>query len=122
MAEEMVERAGGLDAPVSGHQPCFSGGEIQRLALARALARRPDVLVLDEITSALDNETERAVMHAIEALRGERTLITIAHRLSTVQSCDQLFFLEKGTLTASGTFDELVAANEQFERMALANA
>ncbi|MEL6610852.1 MAG: ABC transporter ATP-binding protein [Bacteroidota bacterium] len=100
----------------------LSGGQRQRIGIARALYHNPQVLVFDEATSALDNETERAVMQAIEALRGERTLITIAHRLSTVQSCDQLFFLEKGTLTASGTFDELVAANEQFERMALANA
>ncbi|MEM6784508.1 MAG: ABC transporter ATP-binding protein [Bacteroidota bacterium] len=112
----------GYDTMVGERGIRLSGGQRQRIGIARALYHNPQVLVFDEATSALDNETERAVMQAIEALRGERTLITIAHRLSTVQSCDQLFFLEKGTLTASGTFDELVAANEQFERMALANA
>ncbi|MEM8558990.1 MAG: ABC transporter ATP-binding protein [Bacteroidota bacterium] len=112
----------GYDTMVGERGIRLSGGQRQRIGIARALYHNPQVLVFDEATSALDNETERAVMQAIESLRGERTLITIAHRLSTVQSCDQLFFLEQGTLTASGTFDELVAENEQFERMAMANA
>ncbi len=97
----------------------LSGGQRQRIGIARALYHDPDVLILDEATSALDNITERAVMEAMHNLAGAKTVIMIAHRLSTVQSCDSIFLLEHGRLAAHGTYDELVAQNESFRRMAV---
>ncbi len=95
----------------------LSGGQRQRVAIARALYRDPDVLVFDEATSALDSETEREITTAIETLSGERTVLIIAHRLSTVRNCDKLVFLKEGRVVASGTFGELVASNAEFRRL-----
>ena len=96
----------------------LSGGQRQRIGIARALYRDPDVLILDEATSALDNLTERAVMEAVHNLGGQKTIIMIAHRLSTVIDCDVIFYLEGGRLAARGTYRELVGQNEAFRRMA----
>jgi ABC-type multidrug transport system fused ATPase/permease subunit len=96
----------------------LSGGQRQRVGIARALYHSPHVLVLDEATSALDNLTEQAVMEAVNNLGQEVTIILVAHRLSTVKICDNIFLLEKGELKAQGTFDELTRANEQFRTMA----
>ncbi|OED49411.1 ABC transporter ATP-binding protein [Rhodobacteraceae bacterium (ex Bugula neritina AB1)] len=96
----------------------LSGGQRQRIGIARAMYQDPDVLILDEATSALDNLTERAVMDAVHALSGKKTVIMIAHRLSTVRACDMIFLLEGGKLAAKGSYDELVAENENFRRMA----
>ncbi|HMK67637.1 MAG TPA: ATP-binding cassette domain-containing protein, partial [Stellaceae bacterium] len=85
----------------------LSGGERQRLALARALLHRPTLLVLDEATSALDSETERAVQAAIERLHGSRTIVIVAHRLSTIRAADCIFVLEAGALLQCGTWEEL---------------
>lgn len=95
----------------------LSGGQRQRIGIARALYHNPDVLILDEATSALDNLTERAVMEAVHALGHQKTIIMIAHRLSTVQNCDRIYLLEQGQVSAAGTYDELVAQNETFRRM-----
>ena len=95
----------------------LSGGQRQRVGIARALYRDPDLLIMDEGTSALDNITERAVMEAVNKLAHAKTLILIAHRLTTVRACDRIFLLEHGRLTASGTYDELVASNAQFRDM-----
>ena len=105
-ATEIVAHAGGLGAHVSSHHPCFSGGEIQRLALARALARRPDVLILDEITSALDNESERAVLQSLRGFGGSVVLVT--HRRGSVARCDDLVQVFGGTAQAV-TEDMLLA-------------
>ena len=105
-ATEIVEHAGGLDAQVNSHRPCFSGGEIQRLALARALARRPDVLVLDEITSALDNDSERAVLDALHSFGGVILLIT--HRRGSIARCDTI--VEVGDGSACGRSSDARAA------------
>ena len=96
----------------------LSGGQRQRIGLARALYHNPDVLIMDEATSALDNETENEVMRALESLKGDRTIIMIAHRLSTVRACDCLFFLKEGRLEAHGTYEELRALHGDFRRMA----
>ncbi|ULX57903.1 ABC transporter ATP-binding protein [Ectothiorhodosinus mongolicus] len=96
----------------------LSGGQRQRIGIARALYDNPQVLILDEATSALDNLTEQAVMEAVHNLGHEITIILIAHRLSTVKSCDTIFLLEKGELKAQGAFDELTHTNARFRAMA----
>jgi ABC-type multidrug transport system fused ATPase/permease subunit len=96
----------------------LSGGQRQRIGIARALYHDPDVLILDEATSALDNLTERAVMQAVQNLGHKKTIIMIAHRLSTVRSCDTIFLLERGDLVAQGNYEELVAGSDVFRRMA----
>ena len=99
----------GLDTPVGERGVRLSGGQRQRIGIARALYRDPQVLVLDEATSALDTETERDVMQAVEALHGAKTLIIVAHRMSTVAKCDLLYRLDRGRVVQSGKFTEIVA-------------
>jgi len=96
----------------------LSGGQRQRLGLARALFTEPAVLLLDEATSALDNVTERGIIEALNGLPRDVTTIIIAHRLSTVQHADRIYFLAQGELTAQGTYEELVAAHADFRQMA----
>ena len=108
----------GYDTEVGERGVRLSGGQRQRIGIARALYHDPAVLILDEATSALDNLTERAVMDAVSNLGHAKTIIMIAHRLTTVRACDTIFLMEKGRLVAQGTFDELVAGNETFRRMA----
>ncbi|MEJ2610389.1 MAG: ABC transporter ATP-binding protein, partial [Candidatus Thiodiazotropha sp.] len=95
----------------------LSGGQRQRIGIARALYRDPSVLILDEATSALDNITEHAVMDAIDKLSGKMTMILIAHRLSSVRKCDTIYFLEKGKVLASGSYDSLQETCPNFKRM-----
>jgi ABC-type multidrug transport system fused ATPase/permease subunit len=96
----------------------LSGGQRQRIGIARALYHNPQILILDEATSALDNETEQAVMDAINNLSKNVTIILIAHRLSSLKKCDNIFFLEKGELKAQGSFNELIKINKKFSSMA----
>ena len=109
--------ADGLDTVVGEQGVRLSGGQRQRIGIARALYHDPDVLVMDEATSAVDNETERRIAGAIEALRGEKTIIIIAHRLSTVRHCDRLIFLDAGRCIAAGSFDELMADCPEFRTL-----
>jgi ATP-binding cassette subfamily B protein len=92
----------------------FSGGERQRIAIARTILRNPPILVLDEATSALDTQTERAVQEALERLAEGRTTIAIAHRLSTVRDADQIVVLDRGRVAEIGTHDELIAAGGRY--------
>ncbi|ROO26356.1 ABC transporter ATP-binding protein [Salinisphaera japonica] len=96
----------------------LSGGQRQRIGIARALYHDPAVIVLDEATSALDNETERRIVNELDSMRGGRTLIVIAHRLTTVQKCHEVFLLGDGKVVANGTYDELVAGNREFAQLA----
>lgn len=89
----------------------LSGGQLQRIGIARALYHDPQVLVLDEATSALDTGTERGVMEAIRALHGRKTVIIVAHRLSTVEHCDELIRLDKGQVVRKGSFTEVTQVN-----------
>lgn len=98
----------------------LSGGQRQRVGIARALYHDPDVLILDEATSALDNVTERAVMDALDRIGGEKTVIMVAHRLTTVRKCDQIFLFKNGAVAASGSYDALFETNEDFRAMVLA--
>jgi ABC-type multidrug transport system fused ATPase/permease subunit len=96
----------------------LSGGQRQRIGIARALYHNPDVLILDEATSALDGSTEAAVMDAIQNLSGQKTIVMIAHRLTTVRDCSRLYLLKRGELIGSGSFDELLEVSPEFQRMA----
>jgi ATP-binding cassette, subfamily B, bacterial PglK len=108
----------GLDTIIGERGVRLSGGQRQRIGIARALYHKPEILVMDEATSALDSRTEKTITQAIEVLRQQMTMIIIAHRLSTVRNCDRLFFLKDGRLNDSGTYDELIARNEDFRYMA----
>jgi ABC-type multidrug transport system fused ATPase/permease subunit len=95
----------------------LSGGQAQRIGIARALYRNPAVLVLDEATSALDNMTEAEIMKTIKSLNGKCTVLMIAHRLSTIEDCDKIIFLENGKFSAEGNFQELLK-HEAFKNLA----
>ena len=101
----------GLETETGERGVRLSGGQRQRLGIARALYRRPQVLVFDEATSALDSQTEQEVIEAIEQLRGERTVIVVAHRLSTVRMCDRLYLLESGRVVNSGTYEQVLGSS-----------
>jgi len=107
-----------LDTVVGERGVRLSGGQRQRLGIARALYREPEVVIFDEATSALDNQTERALINAIDTLRGEKTLVIVAHRLSTVRACDRLVFLRDGRIAGCGSFAELLTSNADFRMMA----
>lgn len=117
MADFVRNHPGGLWAGFGERGAKLSGGQRQRIGIARALYRRPAVLVLDEATSALDNETEAKITDTISSLRGELTVIVVAHRLSTVQDADDIAYLEGGRLLAHGSFLELQDRSEGFRRL-----
>jgi ATP-binding cassette subfamily B protein/subfamily B ATP-binding cassette protein MsbA len=111
----------GLDTVAGERGVRFSGGEKQRLSIARALLKNPPLLLLDEATSALDNHTERLVQQALETLRSERTCFVIAHRLSTVRNAHRIYVLKDGTIVEHGTHDELIAQNGVYTELAQAS-
>jgi ATP-binding cassette subfamily B protein len=111
----------GYDTPVGERGYRFSGGEKQRMAIARTVLRNPPVLILDEATSALDNETERAVQLALDDLARGRTTIAIAHRLSTIRDADQILVLDAGRIVERGTHDELVRTGGRYATLLSGN-
>ena len=111
---------GRLDTLVGERGVRLSGGQRQRIGIARALYHNPEVLVMDEGTASLDNETEWEIMEAVKRLSGKKTLIIIAHRLSTVKNCDQLYFMREGEVVNYGTYEELFDKSPEFKSMVMA--
>ncbi|GLX95454.1 ATP-binding cassette domain-containing protein [Herbidospora sp. NBRC 101105] len=113
--EDIAKLPMGMQTIISEDNASFSGGELQRLLIARALVKRPKILILDEATSALDNVTQALVSRRIAEL--DITRIVIAHRLSTIRQADRIYVLDQGRVVANGTFEELMDTNELFARM-----
>lgn len=107
----------GIDTELGKYQDGLSGGQIQRLGLARALYTRPGLLVMDEATSALDAESESEIAKALDQMRGKVTVVLIAHRLNTVQHADKVFLIDDGQLVDQGTFQELLKRNASVEKL-----
>ena len=107
----------GIHTDLGNYQDGLSGGQIQRLGLARALYSRPALLVMDEATSALDAESESEIAKALDQMRGKVTVVLIAHRLNTVQHADKVFLIEEGRVTDQGTFQELIRRNPSIDRL-----
>ncbi|HEY5778218.1 MAG TPA: ABC transporter ATP-binding protein [Terrimicrobiaceae bacterium] len=122
LEEVIAKMASGLETQVGERGVMLSGGQRQRVGLARALYFDPEMLILDEGTSALDNETEAKFMRAVESLQGEITIISIAHRLTTVKRCDAIYVLVNGKIGEAGTYDELMQSKSEFFRLASASA
>jgi ATP-binding cassette, subfamily B, bacterial PglK len=121
--QEVIEKMPqGLETQVGERGVMLSGGQRQRVGLARALYFDPEMLILDEGTSALDNETEAKFMRAVESLQGEITIISIAHRLTTVRGCNAIYVLMNGKIGEAGTYDELMESKSEFFRLASASA
>lgn len=98
----------GLDTVVGDRGVLLSGGERQRVVLARALLRKPSVLILDEATSSLDSENEKRIQLAVENLQGKMTIVVIAHRISTIRNADQILVLEQGQVLEQGNYQSLM--------------
>ena len=116
---QVLAMPGGLDSPVGENGSQISGGQRQRLGIARAMFTKPKLLVLDEATSSLDGQTEADVTTAIQSLRGRATVIVVAHRLSTARAADQVIYVENGHIRAIGKFDEVRSAVPNFDQQAL---
>jgi ABC-type multidrug transport system fused ATPase/permease subunit len=108
----------GYDTVVGDRGIRLSGGQRQRIGIARALYSDPDFLVLDEATSALDNVTENAVLEALQALAGQKTIVMVAHRLTTVRSCNLVCVMEHGRIVERGSYDELMRSSQRFRSLA----
>jgi ATP-binding cassette subfamily C protein len=117
--KELIESLpSGLDTNIGKRKDELSGGQLQRIGLARALYSQPKLLIMDEATSALDAESEDEINKALDEMRGRVTVILIAHRLNTVQRSDIVFLMEEGKVTATGTFPELLKTNEKVQSLA----
>ena len=115
--EFIEELPQGLDTVIGEKGVKLSGGQRQRLAIARAIMKNPPILILDEATSALDTESERLVQEALETLMTDRTVLVIAHRLSTVTNADKIIVMEKGLIKEMGTHDELIQKNGLYSNL-----
>jgi HlyD family secretion protein len=108
----------GVNTTVGERGVQLSGGQRQRIGIARALYNDASILIFDEATSALDGITEKIIMESIHEFSGKKTIIMIAHRLKTVEKCDQIYFIENGRVFDNGTYSELISKNKMFEEMA----
>ncbi|MBQ8444154.1 MAG: ATP-binding cassette domain-containing protein [Clostridia bacterium] len=117
LSEFIVSLPEGLNTKVGESGIKLSGGQKQRLAIARALLRNSPIIIFDESTSSLDNFAQEDIKHSIDALKGQGTIVIVAHRLSTIRNSDQIFFLDEGKILDIGTFDELFENNTKFKNM-----
>jgi ABC-type multidrug transport system fused ATPase/permease subunit len=108
-----------LDQPIGENGVRLSGGQRQRIGIARAMLNDPNILVMDEATAALDNQTEREVTRAINKASEGRTVITIAHRLSTIENYDVIYVMKEGRVVSEGAYESLLETCEVFRKMAL---
>ncbi|MBW2025614.1 MAG: ATP-binding cassette domain-containing protein, partial [Deltaproteobacteria bacterium] len=115
--EFIMAQPKGYDTVVGDQGTLLSGGQKQRIAIARALLTDPAILILDEAASALDAESERLVQETIERLHGTRTILIVAHRLSTILRADQIYVLEGGRIIESGSLEDLLALNGRFRQL-----
>jgi subfamily B ATP-binding cassette protein MsbA len=117
-ASEFVNRLPeGLNTVIGDRGAKLSGGQQQRLTIARAFLQNTDILLFDEATSALDNESEKVVQRALEAIAGNKTVIAVAHRLSTIQDYDQIFVMKEGMLVEQGTHGELMNIRGEYKKL-----
>ena len=117
-AHEFIEMLPeGYDTIIGERGQKLSGGQRQRISIARAILKDPDVLILDEATSAVDNETEAAIQKSLNVITKNRTTIIIAHRLSTIVNADQIYVLENGEVEQSGQHKELIAKAGQYKSL-----
>jgi ATP-binding cassette subfamily C protein len=107
----------GIDSDLGLFQEKLSGGQLQRIGLARALYSKPSLLLLDEATSALDASSEAEILISLNQMRGKVTVLLIAHRIHTIQQADSIFVMDEGTIIDSGTFQELLARNLTIQRI-----
>lgn len=117
--EDVKAMPKGLNTKVGESGVKLSGGQRQRLAIARALLKQSKIILFDESTSSLDNFAQSHIQESIDNMKGQHTIVIVAHRLSTIRNVDTIYFLEDGKISASGTFDELFETNEQFKKMFL---
>lgn len=115
--EFIAELPDGIETRVGERGVQLSGGQRQRVGIARSLYHNPEILVFDEATSALDGITEKSIMEAISDFSGKKTIILIAHRFTTIQQCDIIYFIDKGKVIDQGTYEELMESNAQFKAM-----
>lgn len=117
--EDVKAMPKGIDTKVGETGIKLSGGQRQRLAIARALLKQTKIILFDESTSSLDNFAQSHIQKSIENMKGQHTIVIVAHRLSTIKNVDKIYFLENGEIIGSGTFNELYNNNEQFKNMFL---
>ena len=117
-AHEFIQNcSNGYDTIVGDRGVRLSGGEIQRIALARAILRKPELLILDEATSSLDSNSEQLIQQSIESIAKYTTIVVIAHRLSTIKNADYVYVLNNGTIAEEGNYKELTKKGGLFAQM-----